>query len=473
VRKSAALPTETRTPERILVIEDDAFFRELYSDLLRQEGYEVFQASTGAEALALLESREFPVVVTDLVLEDISGLEILSRVKQLDPAIEVIMVTGHANMETAITALKSGARDYLVKPINHDEFKHVVALCLEQRRLLEENQELKHQIHLYQVSQTIASCLDLERLHSLVVDSLAKEVGVSRAVAFFVEGIGTLALREVKGLPEGVARKVGGVILANFNWMDEKVTGFVRLTNFLKPESVKNGRDIREALLLFVRSRTTPLGVVMLFNDPGKSLPADLNYRNLNFLLDQASLAIENAVHYTTASKLLNIDELTSLFNYRYLELALDKETKRADRFGCSLSLIFLDIDFLKTINDTHGHLVGSRILREMGTLLKRSVRDVDILIRYGGDEFTILLVETDVAGAAVVAERIRRTIEAHHFLADAGLDLRLTASLGYACYPDDTRSKTELLELADQAMYHGKTSGKNRVFHISSMKAS
>ncbi|MRR35182.1 GGDEF domain-containing protein, partial [bacterium] len=102
---------------------------------------------------------------------------------------------------------------------------------------------------------------------------------------------------------------------------------------------------------------------------------------------------------------------------------------------------------------------------------LKKSVREVDIVIRYGGDEFTVMLVETGEKGAATVAERIRRSIEDHTFLAAEGLDIRLTASLGYACYPADTQSKLELLELADKAMYQGKEEGKNCVFRATAIR--
>ena len=127
-----------------------------------------------------------------------------------------------------------------------------------------------------------------------------------------------------------------------------------------------------------------------------------------------------------------------------------------------------MDVDLLKKINDSYGHLVGSRVLKDMGKILKRSVREVDTVIRYGGDEYTIILVETGRTGANLVAERIRKSIEDHIFAINDALKLKLTASFGYACYPDDTKSKLELLEMADRAMYHGKASGKNVVYHIS-----
>lgn len=449
--------------ERILVVEDDAFFREVFQNLLKEEGYAVDGAASGIEALEMLHKEEYHVVVTDLVMGDITGLELLSRVKQLDPTIEVIMVTGHANVETAIYALKNGARDYLVKPINHDELKHTVALCVEQRRLLDENLELKGLVNLFQASQTIANCLDLERIYSLVVDALAKEVGVTRGLGFFAEG-DEFVLKEVKGVDGKYGERLGECLLPQLQPYRETTESIAR--GKLRVDPVDGG-EIDETVALFIRSKGNLLGAVVLFNEPGTCFPRDIVSQNLHFLIDQSALAFDNAARYATARNLVNIDELTGLYNYRYLDIALDREIKRSERYGSSLSIIFLDLDLFKNVNDTHGHLIGSKVLKEMGALLKRTTREVDIVFRYGGDEFTIILVETPMAAAASVAERIRKAVEAHDFLATEGIKIKLTACLGYACYPEDSKSKLELLELADQAMYHGKTSGKNMVYHV------
>lgn len=457
--------------ERILVVEDDSFFREVFSDLLREEGYEVDIASSGADAMEMLARQEYVVVVTDLVMPDVSGLDLLSRIKQRDPSIEVIMVTGHGNLETAIFALKNGARDYLVKPINPDELKHTVALCLEQRRLLDENEELRALLNLFQTSQSIANCLDPERIHVLVLDALAKEVGLSRGIAYFHDETETLVLSEVRGVGESHGSRLGARVFSHLDIEAGKEGGVVRLHNFLSPDDNPGNSPAEEAssaLVLSIHSRSQLQGVVMLFNEPGHDLPEEINYKHINFLLDQASLAIENASRYTSAKNLLYIDELTGLFNYRYLDVAMERELKRAERYGSSLSVIFLDLDLFKNVNDTHGHLIGSKVLREVGNLLKKSVREVDTVLRYGGDEYTVILVETGMGGAATVAERIRRSIESNVFLAGEGYNIRLTASLGYACFPDDAKGKIELLELADQAMYRGKASGKNLVYYLS-----
>lgn len=449
--------------ERILLVEDDSFFREIFTDLLKEDGYSVEVAVSGEEALEMIGKGGYHLVVTDLVMRDVSGLDILSTVKRLDPATSVIMVTGHANVETAIYALKNGATDYLIKPINHDEFRHIVAHCMEQRRLLDENLELKGLVNLFQVSQNIANCLELERIYPLLMEALSKEIGASRGLGYFSEG-GQLVLHELKGIDEQSAPLLGQAVIAECDLHDDGVNNLVMLRDFL-PEGEGYG-EIREAICLYIRQKSTLEGVIILFNDPDSTLPMEVNRKHVTFLLDQASLALDNAARYNFAKDLLYIDELTGLYNYRYLDVVLERELKRSERYGSNLSVLFLDIDLFKSVNDSFGHLIGSRVLREIGSLLRKSVRDVDAVIRYGGDEYTIVLVETGLDGAAIVAERIRKMVEAHTFSKADGLAIKLTVSLGYACSPDDASTKTELLEMADQAMYRGKTAGKNKAFH-------
>lgn len=458
--------------EKILVVDDDRFFRQLYIDLLREEGYEVDTVASGANALDLLEQNDYQLVITDLVLPGMGGIDLLARVKIQAPTVDVIIVTGHANVESAVFALKGGARDYLLKPFNHDEFKHTVALCFEQRRLINENYELKELLNLFQVGQNIANCIDIERLSTVVVESLTKEVRASRAIGLFRQKDENLLLKDFEGFNEDIAQNLAELIRKNVNLEDINAPTLkkIKVSSFATGGDF-SGLDLDEALLMIIRSKTDILGVVVIFNNPGQQLPGDFKLKSVHFLLEQSTLAFENAARYSSAKDMLYIDELTGLFNYRYLDISLERELKRADRFGSTVSMIFIDLDFFKGVNDIHGHLVGSQVLTEVGMLLKKSVREVDIVIRYGGDEFTVMLVETGEKGAATVAERIRRSIEDHTFQATEGLNIRLTASLGYACYPADTQSKLELLELADKAMYKGKEEGKNCVFRATAIR--
>ncbi|MSN25879.1 MAG: diguanylate cyclase [Geobacter sp.] len=450
----------------ILVVEDDRLFREMFTDLLTNEGYQVDCASCGSEALAMLASGSYDLVVTDLVMPDINGLEILSRVRESYPWVDVIMVTGNANLESAIYALKHGASDYLVKPVNSDEFKHSVAQCMQQRKLLDENEELKKMLTLFQASQTIAGCLDISRVYQLLIDSIARETGINRALGFFLAG-GKLELNETKNISPESGNILAAEILSALSDSPPVQQQFQRI-RLISPDTPDG---FSEAYLVHIYNQTIYRGVIALFNDIDQELPDISPFsKNIIFLIEQSANAFANAESFSHAKEMLFIDDISGLFNHRYLDIALEREMKRVERYASHLAILFIDVDGFKSVNDTHGHLVGSRVLAEFGALLKKSVRDVDVVIRYGGDEYTAILVETPCELAEVVAERIRRQVEAHLFLHSEGRDIRLTCSIGYACCPDDATKKEELIEMADKAMYVGKASGKNCIQRIDSI---
>jgi diguanylate cyclase (GGDEF)-like protein len=184
-------------------------------------------------------------------------------------------------------------------------------------------------------------------------------------------------------------------------------------------------------------------------------------------IVDHAAIAIERAALYQKMAELSVTDDLTKLFNTRYLNRTLEIELTRALRHHTSLSLIFMDIDHFKNINDNYGHLVGSKLLVEMGQLLLKSLRTVDIVARYGGDEFVMVLPQTSPKNAIQIAERMRRSIEHNVFLKKDGYSFKITASFGVASYPESARSKEDLLKLADEAMYRVKNQTRNGVYAI------
>jgi diguanylate cyclase (GGDEF)-like protein len=154
---------------------------------------------------------------------------------------------------------------------------------------------------------------------------------------------------------------------------------------------------------------------------------------------------------------------LTKLYNYRYLMQYLESEVKRCLRYKKKVSLLFIDIDGFKRINDTFGHLVGSHALAEMAQVFRRILRETDVVGRYGGDEFVIVLPETPLNGAMVIAERIRKKVEDYEFIAQ-NLSIRLTVSLGVANCPKHTLTAEGLIKKADAAMYRAKELSKNSI---------
>ena len=165
------------------------------------------------------------------------------------------------------------------------------------------------------------------------------------------------------------------------------------------------------------------------------------------------------------AEELSVTDDLTQLYNSRYLSQVLRRETKRASRGGRPLSLLFIDLDGFKGINDAHGHLFGSRALVEAAGVIRASARETDIVARFGGDEFALVLPDTGSDGALAVGERIREKIAAWRFLEGEGLSIRLTVSIGVATLPDVAASAEQLIQAADQAMYWVKERGKNGIY--------
>ena len=177
-----------------------------------------------------------------------------------------------------------------------------------------------------------------------------------------------------------------------------------------------------------------------------------------------AAAALANSVRIAEAERLSLTDDLTKLHNARFLRQYLTAEVKRARRYDTTVAALFLDLDDFKEINDRHGHLVGSHVLMEMATVILLGVRDTDVVARYGGDEFVVVLPETSVEMAQRVAERIREKIAANTFTGGRGLRLRLTASVGVACCPQHAQSPQQLISNADAAMYEAKGAHKNCV---------
>jgi diguanylate cyclase (GGDEF)-like protein len=186
--------------------------------------------------------------------------------------------------------------------------------------------------------------------------------------------------------------------------------------------------------------------------------------RAVETVLEPAASALESAIRFKRVEALSVTDDLTQLYNSRYLNQVLRRETKRASRSGRPLSLLFVDLDGFKTVNDSYGHLFGSRALVEAAAVIRGSARETDVVARFGGDEFALVLPDTGGDGAMAVGERIRERVAAFRFLTRDRLNVRLTASVGVATLPDAAASAEELVQEADKAMYQVKQSGKNGI---------
>jgi len=214
--------------------------------------------------------------------------------------------------------------------------------------------------------------------------------------------------------------------------------------------------DVRSAVFIPLRTRLRHVGVIQLFNLPSQPL-SDYALSFLLVLSDFAAIAVENAHAFERMQELTIVDECTGLFNQRHFERSLSNEIKRAQRFHLPMSLIFLDLDRFKLVNDTYGHQIGSVLLGEIGARIRAHVRSIDVAFRYGGDEFVVLLPGTAKDLATQVADRLRLAfLEAPYKVGDDQF-LNVSASFGVATYPEDGNTGQEILRIADARMYEAK----------------
>lgn len=204
---------------------------------------------------------------------------------------------------------------------------------------------------------------------------------------------------------------------------------------------------------------------LLLAETPRKGAFDEQDEKFMSILARSAAMALDNAILHRKTEELTIIDDLTNVFNYRYFSEKLNEEKKRAVRYDLPLSLIMLDIDWFKKFNDNYGHEVGNRVLKGMVNVIKQCIRDVDILCRYGGEEFIVILPNTVARETHAIAKRIRFEVERAVFGGGENIpQLKVTVSVGVSSYPENGLTEEELINAVDQAMYRAKGSGKNTV---------
>ena len=221
--------------------------------------------------------------------------------------------------------------------------------------------------------------------------------------------------------------------------------------------------ETRSIICVPLRSKLRVLGVIQLVNvDMSRFGEQEVFF--LQSLCDYAAIAIENARWVERIQELTITDDCTGLYNARHLYKTLETEVYRSSRFGYEFSVLFIDLDHFKSVNDTHGHLIGSKLLAEIGYLIKAQLRLIDFAFRYGGDEFVVLLPQTGKDQALVVAKRLQDGFRASNFCREEGLNLNVRASIGLATYPHDAREAHDIIRQADAMMYMVKNSTRDNI---------
>jgi diguanylate cyclase (GGDEF)-like protein len=311
------------------------------------------------------------------------------------------------------------------------------------------------------VIRGVNATLDPERVAEAIVANAADWLPAPAWVVYAVDnaGVQSLAARGVTAALEPAAIAVGQWVLKN---------GAVCAVMDVADDDRFGGTAHVSAIGFPLACRGRTVGALIgLDRMPSSRDPAFLPATEAALLgaLEPGGIALDNAIRVQRAEALSVTDDLTQLYNSRYLSLVLRRETKRASRSGRPLSLLFIDLDGFKGINDSHGHLYGSRALVEAAGVIRQSARETDVVARFGGDEFALILPDTGSDGALAVGERIRDRVNAFRFLRGDGLNIHLTVSVGVATLPDVAASAEGLIQAADEAMYHVKEHGKNGIY--------
>jgi diguanylate cyclase (GGDEF)-like protein len=455
---------------RVVVVDDDRLTRELVRDSLEPR-VRVECCENGEAALEALSRAPADLVISDLTMPGLSGIELLERVRRSHPGTQFVVLTGTASVESAVGALRMGAADYLVKPVRSHDLDRLIERLLAHRGLLAENERLRDALNTVESCQTLMRCLDPGEVYAVTLDLILGTLRRQRGLALFrrtsvpmAEGVA------FRGFPEGEARALRDVLVGEKS-VDPAGEGVEVVSDGPLHDALREvGIDGGAALVIPVSGRESEAGTLWIFEDERGFGPDEID--RVKFIAGHAELALHNAERYSHAKERAFVDDVTEVYNARYLMKATEREIQRAERYGQELCVLFLDLDRFKLVNDHFGHLVGSRTLRRLSEVLQQCIRQVDTLARYGGDEFTILLVDTELDAGLTIAERIRRTVAETLFEGGRDAPIRLTISIGVAAYPVHRRERDALLDVADKAMYRAKSLGRNCVCSASDLES-
>lgn len=448
---------------RVLVVDDVSTNVKFLEARLSAEYFDVMTASNGAEALTLCERGECDIVLLDVMMPDMDGFEVCRRLKS-NPAthhIPVVMVTALDQPSDRVRGLDVGADDFLTKPVNE------MALISRVRSLTR-----------------LKMVTDELRMRALTSREIGLESPEREAVAEAGRNGRILIVDDRPSSYERIAAMLGEHAV---EVEAEPAEALIRAAEgdyelIIVSLSLENFDGLRLCSQLRSVDRTRHIPILVIA-DPDSDArlargleigvndylvrPLDKNEmlarvrtqikkkRYAERLRDNVQMSIEAAI----------TDALTGLHNRRYMETHLNALVEQAASHGKPIAVLVLDIDFFKAINDTHGHDAGDDVLREFALRIRKSIRNIDLACRYGGEEFVIVMPETDMGVATMVAERLRRAVAGESFPVQQGMKLlNVTLSIGLATLSDAGGDAAAILKRADQALYRAKRDGRNRV---------
>jgi diguanylate cyclase (GGDEF)-like protein len=312
---------------------------------------------------------------------------------------------------------------------------------------------------LHEGSARLLSSLNIDVIVQNLIDG-AQKVAPAGIIFFTVKGKDVeIAQESGLNLDGAKIQSIKGTFIEMALKNKEKMY-FSDVRNYRSPMPFKT-KNIGSIFLLPLLYERELLGILVLLMGERDALSPQQR-ELLEVLCNQASASLANAKFHAEIERLAISDGLTGLFNHRHFQERLTQEMRRLERLTGSLSVLILDIDYFKRVNDTYGHPVGDAVLKGVAEIIRTTIREIDIAARYGGEEFAIILPGTEARGAMKMAERLRKTIMEEKYSGE-GDTFRVTVSIGVAAYPNGVKSKEELIDRADKALYHAKHAGRNQ----------
>lgn len=464
----------------ILLVDDEPVICDTLCSILEEDGYKVETAKTGEEAINLAKENNFNVALLDLKLPDMDGMEVLHELRQINPVLCAIIITAYPTTESAIRAIQEEAYEYITKPFDIGHVKLVIKRGLEERQLEFEVKKLLNNVQnektkletILQIGHIMASILNLDDLTQFIVNKII-EVLKARICSLMLlnEEDETLTIKAAVGLDEVIISttkiKLGQSISG---WVAKEgepilVTDIENDLRFGRCNLPKYKSKSLLCIPLKIKNR-----IIGVINISDKTIVGQENVfteedlRFISIISNYAAIAIENALLYGEVKNLAITDGLTTLYNHRYFQTQLNAEIDRVRRYPHPLALIMIDIDSFKEFNDTYGHPLGDFVLSKIAKEIKRNIRKVDIACRYGGEEFAIILPETGIKEAALVAEKIRKSTEDLKFETGRGNKKEKMTISGGIAQLKPNMTKEDLVKHADVALYRSKHEGKNKI---------
>jgi len=447
---------------RVLVVDDILANVRLLEAKLTTEYFEVCTAKNGVEALEATTTFNPDIILLDVMMPGIDGIEVCRRIKSNPDTqhIPVIMVTALDQPEDRVRGLEAGADDFVTKPVN-DAALFCRLKSLVRLKMLIDELRGRNEISLLGADQERVDLALVEKdANILIVDNRGI---VADRIKSSLNGLHNLVM-----LPkpdEAIAKTQETAFDLIIISLDLLEHDGLRLCSQLR--SYENTRQVPILIVVDPEDnarlmRALDMGVNDYLHRPVDRM--ELQAR-VNTQIKRKRYTDRLRMNVTKSMEMAVTDPLTGLYNRRHMDNQLDILVTNAASRGRPVSVLALDVDFFKPINDTHGHDVGDRVLQELAVRLKAQVRTIDLCCRIGGEEFLVILPETNLQVGFTVAERLRRTIATNPFNAGASSGpLAITVSIGVAGYETVNDSSQTLLKRADEALYKAKKSGRNRV---------